>query len=252
MGLSAGRTARMPSVGLRRTTRVFGVVKGVDGARVLRSGRKLWPESGEGKLRRSNDGDEWFQSIMKTTANNHNKTYINNKVNYKENGWALDGKWKTDHGIVIAIEAPRSLKKSKNSRTYKREKRVQAPSPKRFGIVYSRKRKRVVIETSDNLDAKKYGIQFSRRQRRKKEGSCSLVRVECTPELVVAVEGFSCGNNLLSSFLISFLRYIMRKSLRLSELAGFLFSEPLNGVFASNGLHFMRVSIIFFPMNASW
>ncbi|WCJ19070.1 Enhancer of polycomb-like transcription factor protein [Euphorbia peplus] len=35
----------MPSVGMRRTTRVFGVLKGVDRARVLRSGRRLYPGS---------------------------------------------------------------------------------------------------------------------------------------------------------------------------------------------------------------
>ncbi|KAG4402281.1 hypothetical protein AAZX31_02G152200 [Glycine max] len=48
----------MPAAGMRRTTRVFGM-KGAETARVLRSGRRLWPDSGEVKTKRSHDGDEW-------------------------------------------------------------------------------------------------------------------------------------------------------------------------------------------------
>lgn len=49
---------------MRRTTRVFGM-KGADSARVLRSGRRLWPESGEVKPKRTNDGDEWPSKTAK-------------------------------------------------------------------------------------------------------------------------------------------------------------------------------------------
>ena len=220
----------MPSVGLRRTTRVFGVIKGVDGARVLRSGRRLWQESGDGKLRRSNDGDEWYHTIIKNDnyqTKNQNK---NSDLKYKENsGWAHDDKLKKDLGVVIAIAAPKRIKRVK--------------SEKKFGIVYRRKRKRLGGEKSEDSEDKKFGIQFSRRQRRSldDESSESLV---CTPELVVLVEDFSSSSsNGLSCFLSSVLRYIKRVNLSLSELADFLLSEPISSVFASNGLHFARVSV---------
>ncbi|CAK7325298.1 unnamed protein product [Dovyalis caffra] len=232
VGLNGGRTARMPSVGLRRTTRVFGVIKGVDGARVLRSGRRLWPESGDGKLRRSSDGDEWYHTIIKNANNQQTKNQNNNNnLKYKENsGWAHDDKLKKDRGIVIAIAAP------------KRIKRVKIEKQK-FGIVYSRKRKRLGGEKSENSEDKKFGIQFSRRQRRRKddESSESLV---CTPDLVVLVNGCSSSSssssNGLSCFLISVLRHIKRAIMSVSELADFLLLEPISSVFASNGLHFVR------------
>ncbi|KAJ6349901.1 hypothetical protein OIU78_006151 [Salix suchowensis] len=190
----------MPSVGLRRTTRVFGVVKGVDGARVLRSGRRLWPESGDGKLRRSSDGDEWYQTIIKNTNNHIKNQNSNSNLKYKENNGCHDVKLKKDRGIVIAIAAPKKVKRVKSEK-------------ERFGIVYRRKRKRLGVEKSENPEDKKFGIQFSRRQRRRKgnesqEGLC--------------------------------LRYITTVSLSLSELADFLLSDPISSVFASNGLHFVR------------
>ncbi|KAJ6717534.1 ENHANCER OF POLYCOMB-LIKE PROTEIN [Salix purpurea] len=219
----------MPSVGLRRTTRVFGVIKGVDGARVLRSGRRLWPESCDGKLRRNNDGDEWYHTIIKKANNYQTKNQNKNSdLKYKENsGWAHDDKLKKDLGVVIAIAAPKRIKKVK--------------SEKKFGIVYRRKRKRLDGEKGENEDDKKYGIQFSRRQRRRQDGE-SLESLECTPELVVLVERFSCSSrsNGLSCFLSSVLRYIKRVILNLSDLADFLSSEPISSVFASNGLHFVR------------
>ncbi|KAJ6892583.1 hypothetical protein NC651_025706 [Populus alba x Populus x berolinensis] len=218
----------MPSVGLRRTTRVFGVIKGVDGARVLRSGRRLWQESGDGKLRRSNDGDEWYDTIIKNDNNYQTKNQNKNSdLKYKENsGWAHDDKLKKDLGVVIAIAAPKRIKSVK--------------SEKKFGIVYRRKRKRFGGEKSEDSEDKKFGIQFSRRQRRSldDESSESLV---CTPELVVLVEDFSSSSsNGLSCFLSSVLRYIKRVNLSVSELADFLLSEPISSVFASNGLHFAR------------
>ncbi|KAJ6311399.1 hypothetical protein OIU77_013211 [Salix suchowensis] len=219
----------MPSVGLRRTTRVFGVIKGVDGARVLRSGRRLWPESCDGKLRRSNDGDEWYHTIIKNANNYQTKNQNKNSdLKYKENsGWAHDDKLKKDLDVVIAIAAPKRIKRVK--------------SEKKFGIVYRRKRKRLDGEKGENPDDKKYGIQFSRRQRRRQDGE-SLESLECTPELVVLVERFSCSSrsNGLSCFLSSVLRYIKRVILNLSDLADFLSSEPISSVFASNGLHFVR------------
>jgi len=230
VGLNGVWAARMPSVGLRRTTRVFSVVKGVDGARVLRSGRRLWPESGDGKLRRSSDGDELYQTIIKNTNNHIKNQNSNSNLKYKENnGWTHDVKLKKDRGIVIAIAAPKKIKGVKSEK-------------EKFGIVYSRKRKRLGGEKSENPEDKKFGIQFSRRQRRRK-GSESQESLVCTPQLVALVEGCSSSNGWLSCFLSSVLGHAMRVSLSLSELADFLLSDPISSVFASNGLHFVRVSI---------
>ncbi|KAJ6323121.1 hypothetical protein OIU77_012873 [Salix suchowensis] len=216
----------MPSVGLRRTTRVFGVVKGVDGARVLRSGRRLWPESGDGKLRRSSDGDEWYQTIIKNTNNHIKNQNSNSNLKYKENNGCHDVKLKKDRGIVIAIAAPKKVKRVKSEK-------------ERFGIVYRRKRKRLGVEKSENPEDKKFGIQFSRRQRRRK-GNESQEGLVNTPQLVALVEGCSSSNGWLSCILSSVLRYITTVSLSLSELADFLLSDPISSVFASNGLHFVR------------
>lgn len=48
----------MPSVPIKQTMSLFGVVKGVDTARVLRSGRRLLPDSGKKKMRRCIGGVE--------------------------------------------------------------------------------------------------------------------------------------------------------------------------------------------------
>ncbi|KAK7392995.1 hypothetical protein VNO78_21445 [Psophocarpus tetragonolobus] len=60
----------MPAAGMRRTTRVFGM-KGAETARVLRSGRRLWPESGEAKPKRPHDGDEWSAPNSKAAKPDH-------------------------------------------------------------------------------------------------------------------------------------------------------------------------------------
>ncbi|TKY53484.1 Enhancer of polycomb-like 2 [Spatholobus suberectus] len=104
----------MPAAGMRRTTRVFGM-KGADSARVLRSGRRLWPESGEVKTKRGNDGDDWSMAPSKAAK-------------------------------FEAATSPRGAAKGK------REEAVVDASAKtigrRFGIVYQRRRKGLKKEGS--------------------------------------------------------------------------------------------------------
>ncbi|MCI45859.1 enhancer of polycomb-like transcription factor protein, partial [Trifolium medium] len=61
---------------MRRSTRVFGVVmKGSDSGRVLRSGRRLFPEQSvdDNKTKGGNEGDDWPkpQSPSKENAKNN-------------------------------------------------------------------------------------------------------------------------------------------------------------------------------------
>ncbi|KDP45003.1 hypothetical protein JCGZ_01503 [Jatropha curcas] len=226
----------MPSVGMRRTTRVFGLVKKVDGPRVLRSGRQL-PGSGDGKFRRANDGDEWLHTMIKasnttTTATNKNHHHNTSSVKYKVNGWT--------HVSKLKHEAP-AVDTQLPKRVAKRVKKSETPNDTRdkmFGLVYIRKRKRVVVDKQENAESKMFGIQFSRRHRRRRQGdSGSLVGVERALRTLV-VEG-PCSSGLASLLNLVF-GYVRRTSLRISQLAGFLSSEPVSGAFASNGICFLQ------------
>ncbi|RDX63190.1 hypothetical protein CR513_58408, partial [Mucuna pruriens] len=107
----------MPAAGMRRTTRVFGM-KGADSARVLRSGRRLWPESGEVKSKRSNDADEWSMPPSKAA--------------------------KAD-----SVAAPRAAKGKRE------EVVVDAPAKpvdRRFGLVYERRRRGMKKEGSRRIE----------------------------------------------------------------------------------------------------
>lgn len=220
----------MPSVGMRRTTRVFGVVKGVDGARVLRSGRRLWPGSGDSRFRRANDGDEWLHTMIKTTANNKNH-HNHSSVKYKENVLPTHDSKSNPEAPAVDIQVPKRVK----------NENLKDTENKMFGIVYSRKRKRVGGERQDD-SGKMYGIQFSRRQRKKHGDSDSFVGFERALLVIVLDGSYSSG---LTPFLNSVLGYIRRASMRISELTAFLSSEPFNSAFASHGIRFLQVYFLF-------
>ncbi|KAJ8756301.1 hypothetical protein K2173_025113 [Erythroxylum novogranatense] len=226
----------MPTVGMRRTTRVFGVVKGVDGARVLRSGRRLFPESGDSKLRRASDGDDWFHNVSKKSNNNFtiNKKnhHNNNAFKSKENGCVHDTG--TKHQLVHAsvLQKPSKVKIETSGKNL-------CNATKKFGNVYSRKRKRLGLVKQETSGDKMYGIRFSRRQRiNKQDSEGCLVGVHSSPVFGAVCEG--CCDSKLAYFLHSVLRYMSRASLRVSELASFLFSEPVCGAFASAGIRFLQ------------
>ncbi|GAB4836303.1 hypothetical protein Ancab_001218 [Ancistrocladus abbreviatus] len=78
---SSFKLARMPSVGMRRSTRVF-VPKTKEGevVRVLRSGRRLWVKSsGDGVLKVGKGGEQWLRLI----DSNRGRVVVRSK----ENGW---------------------------------------------------------------------------------------------------------------------------------------------------------------------
>ncbi|GFS43019.1 enhancer of polycomb-like transcription factor protein [Actinidia rufa] len=135
----------MPSVGMRRSTRVFG-------ARVLRSGRRLW--CGPSELL-GNYGD--------------------NEVKSRENGWRRDTGLKEKVTVMDIDEKKAEPKKGKNvGRGLVKNK---SSEDKMLGFVYQRKRKWLdsknshfdgVLEKKRALEDRKYGKQFVRKQSRSK------------------------------------------------------------------------------------
>ncbi|XP_028768392.1 uncharacterized protein LOC114726002 [Neltuma alba] len=204
----------MPAVGMRRTTRVFGVVKGADSARVLRSGRCLWPESDEGKIRRGNDADEWLKPV---------------KTPGKGDAWPRGVVKRRQEVALIGKHADSGAKKTKSVKEGRSLRDRNVPS-KMCRLVYSRKRKIPVAESSDFSadggakqslkDNKRWGLHFSRRQRRK----------------------LSEENQSLLAFVFpgSGVRYIRRVGLTFKDLSAFILVEPLCGAYASHGIQFLQ------------
>ncbi|KAF8118842.1 hypothetical protein N665_0002s0151 [Sinapis alba] len=132
----------MPSVGMRRTTRIFGVVKAADGARVLRSGRRIWPNVDEPKVKRAHD--------------------------------AVDPDWSCHpskgKGKGISTE---KHDKGEDFPVVKRRRRVRTEAlnvDTMFGIVYNRKRKRLSDQSSGSSD-----LKFYRRRTRTRRRLCGPV-----------------------------------------------------------------------------
>ncbi|XP_061996033.1 uncharacterized protein LOC133714036 [Rosa rugosa] len=231
----------MPSVEMRRTTRVFGMGKGVDGARVLRSGRRLWPESSVVKLERTSEDEDWFKLIK-----NNGEGRDSDAIGLKHKGWTratrLAGH-KPKPNIVVSVS--RVLEKPV-------ETKVLADGLKqykRFGIVYTRKRRRtghsVNVENQSGSEDRMYGQRFARK-RRKTSGSGSLVEAErldlASPEVLHITFESSWGRrNWAARLLYSIFVYMSRSSLQLTELSQFLVSEPLSIVFALPGINFSWV-----------
>ncbi|KAJ7942378.1 Enhancer of polycomb-like protein [Quillaja saponaria] len=239
----------MPSVGMRRTTRVFGVVKGVDGARVLRSGRRLWPESDDGKLKRGVEGDDWLK-LVKTTGKGDGG---GGGMAFKHNGWPR-GAVKTKQQVsVIDIDDDGGEELNKpNEDSVAVTDGNGLGHDRMFGIIYRRKRTRLDAESHDfsaNTETKQgpnrkmFGLHFSRRQRRKKGDSEESVADSFgshTRALAVVVESPFGGSYCFSCFLFTVLSYVKRKRPRLKQLSAFVLSQPLNGVYASQGIHFQQ------------
>ncbi|KAF8403240.1 hypothetical protein HHK36_011341 [Tetracentron sinense] len=256
----------MPSVGMRRSTRVCVpkmVGKDADGARVLRSGRRLWSDSREEKPGRSGDGDEWFRLL-------NNSGDAADVHGCKDNGWHEEApELKIDIMDVDGeMELPNSVNRSPG------EPMAEGSVVKMYGIVYHRKqkRRRLTPNTVDSLSNsevrgsgdKMYGIPFVRKQRRKKqmtgsfptefpirmglvEGNTEVSSMERDESgdfvgqamLAVVIESSCSSSCRFTCFLNSVLSYMMRARVRLSELSAFMCSKPITHVFSSQGIHFL-------------
>ena len=218
--VSVGDRTAMPAVGMRRTTRVFGVVTGSDSARVLRSGRRLWPDSGEGaKARRGGSkADEWPKKPEKAAAAAADAVAAKAK---QETAASIGTKEKDVNAIEIAKQG--TMQGGRNL--------SHGSVPDRFfGIVYTRKRKRTV---ADNDEKKMFGLRFSRRQHPRKD--------PCVLAAVVRRQHFGEEGGLFSWFLFLVLRHARRTGFEMKELSAFVLSEPLCGAYASRGIQFLQV-----------
>lgn len=215
----------MPSVGMRRTTRVFGVVKAADGARVLRSGRRIWPNVGEPKVRRAHDVvDRDWNSVLK----NQNKTK-GNKVSGKSNSQPCSPRQVSSEKEDKVDDFPVRKRRKVRNDGVGDEKTVD----KKFGIVYSRKRKRLSEPSSVRSEEPQRSLKFYCRRRRLSHRVSSAIR----PVLTLTVD-WSCEECWFLSVFGLAMRYTRREELRLSSLASFFLSQPINQVFADHGVRF--------------
>ncbi|KAE9619282.1 putative enhancer of polycomb protein [Lupinus albus] len=216
----------MPSVGMRRTTRVFGVVKGGDSACVLRSGRRLWPESGDIRTRRGNEGEEWLKKTEKHTSYPSNRGAVKPK---QEKAMVDDANEDYVGGVTESVKQKRRRCLSKGN---------DDGRDRFFGMVYSRRRKRASGSSSElSADAvgkvgsdssKLYGLRFSH----PRKDRCKLA---------VVVKSSYRGSDLFSCLLFLVLRHVRRFEVTLKDLSAFLLSEPISGVYASQGIQFLQV-----------
>ncbi|EOA20007.1 hypothetical protein CARUB_v10000280mg [Capsella rubella] len=215
----------MPSVGMRRTTRVFGVVKAADGARVLRSGRRIWPNVGEPKVRRAHDVvDRDWNIVLK----NQNKTK-GTKVSGKSNSQPCSPRQVSSDKDDKADDFPVRKRMKVRNECVGDEKTVD----KMFGIVYSRKRKRLSEPSStDRSEEPQRSLKFYCRRRRLPRRVSSV-----RPVLTLTVD-WSCEDCWFLSVFGLAMRYTRREELRLSSLTSFFLSQPINQVFADHGVRF--------------
>lgn len=252
----------MPSVEMRRSTRVF-VPKTKDGdaVRVLRSGRRLWVESGLGKFKVSagrGDGKvtgDWFPSADDLAL-------------HKDKLWRETSEMKEaddDSLMKVDDDDDDKLLSEMLVRTPNASPDVGSPD-KKFKNVYRRKRKR--FDSSDSRTKvnsegvscdNKFGLYFVRRQTRKRtrmdkssvfpstEGSSqqhNLVGgvdgiVDYHGLLSVVVESAIARSGHLADILSSILRRMTKAELSLVQLSAFLLSKPIGDVFASSGIRFL-------------
>ncbi|KAI3783684.1 hypothetical protein L1987_42770 [Smallanthus sonchifolius] len=152
----------MPSVEMRRTTRVFG-------ARVLRSGRRLFTTQEVFKhmrrapLAAANAEGDWIQLLDDGGGGGE----------FKENGWRNSNEGNKGIGDAMVIddgEPHKEIKLGKlrgiSSIKVVDHDDLPLTENRRWGLVYSRKRTRSESSSCSDLD-KKFGKKFSRKQSRK-------------------------------------------------------------------------------------
>lgn len=231
----------MPSVEMRRSTRVF-VPKAKDDefVRVLRSGRRLWVESGEFKHRATENGGEWCAAL------------IENRINLKPRP-PLPSRLHCQNGCPMAAD-PMDIDDRKSAMEVPNTPPPPKCESRMFVNVYNRKRKRknsgvssVDSESWNNKNGdRKFGLHFVRRQRKRlKAFDRERVRVvvqeqagECDDGfLSVVVNSSFDGCGIFSRLLSSVLRHMTRQVIPLAKLSVLLLS--ISPVFASCGIHFM-------------
>ncbi|KAK9156692.1 hypothetical protein Scep_003266 [Stephania cephalantha] len=241
----------MPSVGMRRSTRIFvpkSVVKDADMARVLRSGKRLAAtEANKGKA----GGEDWI-GILRNSGDDvaYCKNYGRKKIVPEHED--ID-----DDTVLGLITGSKGLKKRASKIDMAGEK---AKAKAKWGrvILYTRKRRRSSSSSGDvinsNLKSRERvledrmcGKKYFRKRRKVVAGSSlngvtalSRSRFVCKALVNVVVEQSCSSASKFARFLVSVLNSIRSSmGVDLSGLAAFLCSERIAGVFSRHGIHFL-------------
>ncbi|KAL8162082.1 hypothetical protein V2J09_013571 [Rumex salicifolius] len=245
------KLAPMPSVEMRRSTRVFvPKTKESDGVRVLRSGRKLPVESGEAKIKVSvevKDGLDLIRLIDDSDVATEDLS--------EETGWRKRVCDKDRETEPMVIDDVRKTESQLENRALPSgfEKDVCLNNNKRFGIVYCRKRKRHGVNKSDSVasnansdvggleESKRFGLCFFQRKRRRTANTSGSVEKRFVNKRFLSLtadsdSSFGRSSGIVADVVNSLLRYSSTAKVGLVELSGFLQSQPISGVFASYGI----------------
>ncbi|KAL9661812.1 hypothetical protein QQ045_026640 [Rhodiola kirilowii] len=196
----------MPASGMRRTTS--------DGARVLRSGRRLWPND-DVTPRKKSPADELLKSVPRAEQNEWNSQPVSKGIH------------SVTHDADGNLDDPAS-----------RESDANYVTVKMFGIVYSRKRKR--FQGMENAHHECRSDRMCEAYYVKKKRLAGSVACYATPPRILCVtfKGFGRNMHLLATFVSTILNYMRNNSVGLKELAAFLSSQPIAMVFAAVGISF--------------
>ncbi|KAJ4971786.1 hypothetical protein NE237_004885 [Protea cynaroides] len=263
----------MPSVGMRRTTRVFvpkSVLKDSEGARVLRSGKRLSSDSDNEKGKGS-DGEAWFRLL------DHSGD-ADDVLCCKDDGWH-----DVSEGIGVAV-MDLDGETTSGSMNAPGVSMTNESLDRMYGAVYHRKRQKLGGNQSSASSStsgggrrvyedRMYGIPFTRKQRRKRSTRCSSNVVlsgemgvvednkgrKVLPRKIgflqqdVLLDGFSSeamvmlvtkptvsNTSRFACLLNSILSYMTRSRVQLSELYAFLCSKPMAIALSLNGIHLLN------------
>lgn len=219
----------MPSVGMRRSTRVFGT-------RVLRSGRRLWTEPHEGgKHVRASIGENKFQGLLYNSVDGGGDIDVRRKVLWQGN---------ENSASVDMTEEPEMEEREPDGADGKNVDR-------KFGIIYKRKRKRTDSTTTSLTEDGRYAKKYVRNQWRTR---CRAIESyesrgcvwDCvrTQEvaLVVNETSYDCYH-WITCFLTSLLSYMTRVRVGMRQLSAFMLSQPIFDAYSSRGMLFLQVNL---------
>ncbi|KAL8517911.1 hypothetical protein ACS0TY_009282 [Phlomoides rotata] len=214
----------MPSVGMRRSTRVFG-------ARVLRSGRRLW--TGAHESIKGPHGENKFPELLDNSADGGGDA-----DDYQKDTWHGN----ENRGSVGMIAELKTEEQAPNDAVEVKNVDMMR------GIVYRRKRKRAKLTSAGLTEDERYGKKFVRKQWRRRASEsievCGDFRdhVSRSRGLAIVVIGssYDCGY-WIACFLTSVLSYMTRVRIGMRRLSAFLLTNPIFEAYSSHGVLFFQV-----------
>ncbi|KAI3985104.1 hypothetical protein MKX01_027190 [Papaver californicum] len=259
----------MPSVGMRRSTRIFvpKSVKDVEGATVLRSGKRLSsPLFVDSKAARANE-NEWFTPSMVEKSCGVVVPSFYNKSLVKRNEFVAKQIKKEGSSLSKKLDATVTViderKKNKMYGNGYGRNRMRSIAENVVGaLTESNKKLDFDFERRGLEEERKYGIHFVRKHRRisaslaiehsdgnnefskissKSEdlaGNSDSLSSESRESLDVIVEPSPCCSTHFSIFLVSLLNFMRRARVSMSKLVAFMCSEPIGETFSRHGIHF--------------